>query len=192
MGGLIVSLYANEQIGNEMFDCVYLNSPFFDMNLNPFLEKCIFPLAAYRGKKKPNEIMQGGVSIAYGKSICVREKGEWNYSLAWKPLSAPDVNLGWLRAIYKAQKQLQRGIVVAKPTLIMHSNQSINSDEWNEQFQISDAVLDVKDIAKYALKIEGNVTIISIQNGMHDLILSRKEVRQNVYNQLFNWLNINL
>ena len=49
-------------------------------------------------------------------------------------------------------------------------------------------ILDVKDIQKYAKKIQGNVTIREIPNGLHDLVLSEKTVREGVYQQLFSWL----
>lgn len=87
---------------------------------------------------------------------------------------------------------MQQGIAISKPTLIMHSNQSTYGNTWNEKFNVSDAVLNVKEIEKYAQKIQGKVTIMSIQNGMHDLVLSQKQVRQSVYNQLLEWLKLNL
>ena len=50
-------------------------------------------------------------------------------------------------------------------------------------------ILGVKDIQKYAKKIKADVTVQSIQNGLHDLVLSDKSVREQVYQQLFQWLN---
>jgi alpha-beta hydrolase superfamily lysophospholipase len=50
-------------------------------------------------------------------------------------------------------------------------------------------ILGVKDIQKYAKKIQGDVTIQSIKNGLHDLVLSEKPARDQVYQQLFQWLN---
>jgi alpha-beta hydrolase superfamily lysophospholipase len=187
-GGLIVSLYANQRIGNELFDAIYLNSPFFDMNLNPILKKIVLPLVVKKGNKTPNKIMKGGLSPWYGMSIYYKDKGEWQYNLAWKPHNAPSLNYGWLKAIYDGQKQIQKGIKLSKPTLVMHSKNSVYTKKWKDEMLTGDAVLNVKDIEKYAKKIKGNVQIQSIENGMHDLILSKKSVRDEVYFKLFKWL----
>ena len=74
------------------------------------------------------------------------------------------------------------------PVLVMHSHQSKNPRKWSKDAQSSDVILDVKDIQKYAKKIQGDVTIREIPNGVHDLVLSEKTVRDSVYQQLFSWL----
>lgn len=191
-GGLIVSLYANQRIGKELFDAIYLNSPFYDMNLNPILKKVVLPLVVKNGASKPEKLMKGGLSPWYGMSIYYKDKGEWRYNLTWKPHNAPAVNYGWLKAIYDGQKQIHKGIKLSKPTLVMHSNNSVYGKKWSNDMLIGDAVLNIKHINKYASKIEGNVQIHCIENGMHDLILSKKNVRDLVYEQLFKWLIENL
>jgi alpha-beta hydrolase superfamily lysophospholipase len=191
-GGLIVSLYANHRIGKELFDAIYLNSPFYDMNLNPILKKVILPLIVKKGTKNPDKLMKGGLSPNYGMSIYYKDKGEWQYNLDWKPHNAPAVNYGWLKAIYDGQKQIHKGIKLSKPTLVMHSDNSVYTKKWKKEMLTGDAVLNVKQIEKYAQKIDGNVQIQCIENGMHDLILSKEPVRGNVYNQLFDWLKTNL
>ena len=70
----------------------------------------------------------------------------------------------------------------------MHSNQTKNPRKWGKDAQTSDVILGVKDIQKYAKKIQGDVTVQSIPNGLHDLVLSQKPVRDSVYQQLFQWL----
>ena len=52
-------------------------------------------------------------------------------------------------------------------------------------------MLDVKDIAKYGKRLGSKVTEIEIQDGMHDLILSKKEARDATYQAIFNWLKQN-
>lgn len=186
-GGLIVSLYAHQQLGKEQFDAIFLNSPFFDMNLGDFLEKRVMPSVVKKGAKKPDKIMKGGLPKWYGLSLYKGEKGEWDYNLAWKPHVPPSVNYGWLKAIRDGQLKLQAGIAVGKPVLVMHSDKSVYTKKWTDALFTGDAVLSVDDIAMYAKKLQGNVTVEVIPNGMHDLVLSRLPVRQQVYQQLFLW-----
>ncbi len=41
---------------------------------------------------------------------------------------------------------------------------------------------------RYALRLGADVTKIRIAGGMHDLVLSAKPVREEVYTSLFEWL----
>ena len=41
---------------------------------------------------------------------------------------------------------------------------------------------------RYAKNIKGDVTTIEIKGGMHDLVLSKKEVRTQVYEVMFDWI----
>ncbi|MDR0754453.1 MAG: alpha/beta hydrolase, partial [Prevotellaceae bacterium] len=62
------------------------------------------------------------------------------------------------------------------------------ADKWNDDIICADIVLNIKDIIKHAPKLGNNVTIQSIKDGKHDLILSIKTVREKVYHNLFRWL----
>ena len=93
--------------------------------------------------------------------------------------------MSFVRAIFEAQKEIHQGVSLNVPALVMHSDQSKNPKKWHKNVQTSDVILDVKHIDKYARKIKGDVTISEIKNGVHDLVLSEKSVREHVYQQLF-------
>lgn len=116
-------------------------------------------------------------------------KGEWAFNLDWKPKTASTVQLSFIHAIHEAQKEIHKGIKLNIPLLVMHSHQTKNPKKWNKDATQSDVILDVKDIKKYAKKIQGDVTIQTISNGLHDLVLSATDVRDQVYRQLFDWLD---
>jgi alpha-beta hydrolase superfamily lysophospholipase len=50
-------------------------------------------------------------------------------------------------------------------------------------------MLDVKLIEKWAPKLGGDVTTVTITDGMHDLFLSRKDVRDNAYRTMFEFVD---
>lgn len=86
---------------------------------------------------------------------------------------------------------MQKGLDIPCPVLVMHSDKSVYGDEWSEDFTRGDAVLDVEDIHSYAPYLGKNVTVEVINDGLHDLVLSKKEVRDNVYQTIFSWLKMN-
>lgn len=191
-GGLIVTLYASHTNEKPLYDAVFLNSPFFDFNLNPILEKVGLPLLVKQAKKQPNKLMKQGLDASYGESIYKGARGEWDYLLTLKPHISPPVNYGWIKAIRDGQKKIHHGVVISKPILVMHSDKSVYYKKWTDELYTADGVLSVKDIAKYAKRINGNVQLLEIKEGVHDLVLSKKSVRTTVYMQLFTWLDSNL
>ena len=186
-GGLIVTLYAKEHGDSSLFDGIMLNSPFFDFNKSWFVKKCI-PFASFVGGFLPGIKIAGGFTEQYGKFLHRGSRGEWEYNLAWKPHVAPRINLGWVRAIHKAQRELRQPFEVRKPLLVLHSERSVSSFSDEEQVQSRDAILNVRDIQQVARNIRGQVEIVSVLGGLHDLVLSCKEVRGKVYQIMFDWL----
>ncbi|CAM1365062.1 Alpha/beta hydrolase [Tenacibaculum sediminilitoris] len=189
-GGLIVTNYAGNHLNSDLFHGIICNSPFYEFNLNVLERKIGVPVLSYLSKYFPNKLISSGFSKLYGYSLHNDKYGEWNYSLYWKPHDIPNVNLSFISAIYKAQKNIQNNLVIDVPTLVLYSSQSIYEKKWSDKFNEGDAVLNVNHIKYYANKIRGNVTSCEIENGMHDLILSKKLVRENVYKKMFEWTNV--
>lgn len=190
-GGLIVTNYARNHLNSNLFHGIICNSPFYEFNLNIIERKIGIPILSMLSTYFPNKLISSGFSKLYGYSLHENKHGEWNYSLTWKPHEIPKVNLGFISAIYNAQKKIQNNLVIDVPLLVMYSNKSIYENHWSEKFKEGDAVLNVNHIRNYASKIKENVTSFEIENGMHDLIISKKSVRENVYEKMFEWIDIN-
>lgn len=188
-GGLIVTYYAQERRHSRRFQALFLNSPFFDFNAPQPTAQTPIPEIARLGERYPDSLRKSGLSTLYGESLHQQYKGEWNYNLNWKPLIAPPVNFGWIHAIYSAQENVRHSKKIRIPVLVMHSDNTVRLSSWSDQMFTGDAVLDVKDIAEGAARLGKKTTTIVIPQGMHDLVLSRKPVREKVYQELFNWLS---
>lgn len=186
-GGLVATLYAKDNAGKGMFDGVILNSPFFEFNVPPIL-KSIIPPACAIGRIFPDIKIGGILAEAYGESLHKDYKGEWNYNLKWKPNTVPPISLGWLRAIREGHKELKTCFPILQPVLILHSTATATDWHNDEQMHTMDAVLSVKDIARIGKNIKGDVQITAVKDGMHDLILSRKDVRESAYKTMLSWI----
>ncbi|GGD27126.1 alpha/beta hydrolase [Flavobacterium orientale] len=188
-GGLISSLYANQRKDSPFFDAIFLNSPFLEMNMSWFKRKAAIPLIAKKGLKKPNKTIKGSSLSFYGESLHKDYRGEWDYDLSVKPIVSPNVTYGFIRALYLGHNEIKNRLHITQPILVMHSDKSIQSKSWREDFYYSDSVLDVGDIEKYSYYLGNQVKTIAIKDGMHDLVLSRTPVRNEVYRNLFDWLD---
>ena len=57
-----------------------------------------------------------------------------------------------------------------------------------EEAQSVDTVLDVKQIARWSYQLGPEVTVSRIPGAMHDVYLSRKEVREDAFARTERWL----
>lgn len=186
-GGLIVTLYAKDNPTSLYYDGLILNSPFFDFNISKFSKK-LLPLLCYIGKFIPKIKVSGGFDKKYGESLHKKYNGEWNYHLPWKPNIPPKVNLGWLNAIHSAHRELSNEFEIKKPILLLHSSRSNKENSDTKTIQSSDIILDIDDIIRVSKNMKGDIETVSIENGMHDLVLSTKPVRKMVYKIIENWI----
>lgn len=188
-GGLIVTNYAADHMNSDLFDGIICNSPFYQFNLGELELKTAVPLLSFLGGFFPDIKVASRFSKYYGHSIHKDEKGEWDYSVDWKPHGVAKISLGFIHAVHTAQKKVQEGVEIDVPALILHSDRLVPKKEWSELLFQGDAVLNPEHMKKYGSVIEGDVIIAEIKSGMHDLILSAKPVRDGVYQTMFDWLS---
>lgn len=187
-GGLVAALYAQEGKHRHELAALLLNSPFLALPQGWASRHLAAPLIAAVGRFMPDLKIPGSLPAHYGTSLHRRYRGEWEYNLAWKPLVVFPITTGWLRAIHTAHRRLLRGAVLTLPVLVLHSDRSVRTRGWSEEYFRADGVLNVHDIRTLAPGLGSRVTVKAIAGGMHDLVLSRLPVREQVYREMFAWL----
>lgn len=187
-GGLIATLYAAHHPEQPLIKALWCNSPFYDFNMPALKKRLILPRLSALGKYFPNLKCPSELNQFYVQSLHANYHGEWSFDLNWKKFNYPWVALGFVHAIYEAQKEIHAGLSLSIPSLIMHSDRTTNPRRFNEDARSSDIILSVNDIKKYAKRIQGDVSLLSIKGGLHDLVLSNPSVRTEVYDKLFIWL----
>ena len=187
-GGLTATLYAAHHPQHPLIKALWCNSPFYDFNVPLWKKKFALPKLSALAKHLPSVKFPSELNKWYTSSLHQSLKGEWDFNLDWKKKAYPFVYLSFVRAIFEAQKEIHQGAHINVPALIMHSHKTTYPKKFNRDAQTTDVILDVKDIIKYANKLQGDVTVMTIQNGLHDLVLSEAPVRSEVYSKLFTWL----
>lgn len=187
-GGLIATLYVKNHPDKTLKGLI-LNSPFYEWNMSKFMKYVLIPIVGAIGNVFPNISIPQGENTAYGESLLKDFHGEWEYNRNWKLMQSPPVRSGWLQAINKAHDDILIGERIKIPILLMHSDKSIYGNKWDESFNCGDAVLNVQDISIIGKRIGYNITEAIVVDGLHDLTLSRKDVRNAVYCCIFRWIN---
>ena len=170
-GGLICSLYKKEGEMRDSVRALWLNSPFFDWK---DVDKSKLRAAQALGWFFPFMNNPKAVRPAYVRSLHCNWEGEWDFDLALKPLLGFPAYFGWVRAIFAAHAKVHAGLHLQIPVLSMHSDEA-------------DIVLDWKQVARWSRTLGPNVTVLSFPGALHDLVLSRQEIRDAVFRELFSW-----
>jgi alpha-beta hydrolase superfamily lysophospholipase len=197
-GGLIVPLWLDRlrrrgDIARRHITGLVLNSPWLDLQGPAILRTAptgaaIGAISRIRKKRVLRPPTEGG----YGATLHKEYGGEFDYNLQWKPIGGFPVTFGWLHAVRRAQVKLHRGLDVGVPNLILRSDRSVRevtNPEKIDEIQRGDAVLDVKQIARWAGCIGNRSTIVPIVDAKHDVFLSVPESRHAAYRELDKWLD---
>jgi alpha-beta hydrolase superfamily lysophospholipase len=188
-GGLITALYAHRVRGRGLIQGLFLNSPFFEFNEPWAKRNLLAPVVRQVARVAPKVVVAPGIGTVYGSTIHADYQGTWTYDLVWKPLNGYKVHAGWVRAISRAQRQLQRGLAIDVPVLLATSARSYFGKQVTAAAQDADAVLNVADMSRYGPGLGTSVTMVQLEGGKHDLTLSAPAVQAALFDELRSWLN---
>jgi alpha-beta hydrolase superfamily lysophospholipase len=188
-GGLITSLWSHSRQGQGIVDGLFLNSPFFDFNTSWLVKGPLMAATIAATRRTPYRRIPTSSLGLYGQSLHSEHRGEWSYDLTWKPVQGFPVTSGWLDAIRRGQRRLRAGLGIDAPVMVACSTRTYRGRAWHDDLRISDSVLDVEHIVRWAPRLGPRVTIARFDGGMHDLTLSGKEVRVEVFRELARWVD---
>ncbi|MCD0452773.1 alpha/beta hydrolase [Actinocorallia sp. API 0066] len=188
-GGLITALWADRVQGRGLVQGLFLNSPFFDLNETAVMRAAGVGVARSLRGVRPLAKLPAPLSSVYVTTIHRDFDGEWDFDLKLKPFEGFPVRAGWLAAIRRGQKRVHAGLAIDVPVLVMASTRTVPARAGGEGITGSDIVLDVEHIAKWSPGLGAHVTIVRIENGLHDLVLSAKPARDQVFTELGRWID---
>lgn len=186
-GGLLATNYMIDGEKRSQIKALILNSPFFNLKIPSYLKTPLYLLTQTLSFFSPYSKLDKALSPAYAQSIHKDYHGEWDFNLAYKPIEGFPAYFAWSVAIIQAQKSLQ-GADIRVPIIVMHSSSSKDITTYTKEAQTSDIVLNIEDIKSIGRKLGSDVTLISIQDALHDIFLSKKVVRERAFRELFTWL----
>jgi alpha-beta hydrolase superfamily lysophospholipase len=186
-GGLILPLWLNREQPEQLAGLV-LNSPWLDLQGSAVARVVGTPIIKQVGARQPMREIKRVVTGFYTRSLHHQHEGEWEFDLQWKPIMSFSVYAGWLRAVRAGHAELQRGLDVDCPVLVLSSDRSSQPLEMGEDVHSTDIVLEVAQIRRWSTAIGHHVTYIAVPGARHDVILSRPEPRARAYDELDRWL----
>lgn len=193
-GGLILPLWLDRlntrpggTTGAGIVGAVF-NSPWLDLQGAPWMRSVGTRAIAAMARVKPKSIMKLPPTDAYGSSLHVSANGEWDFNTAFKPLQGFPVSFGWLTAIRRGHAALHKGLDIGVPSLVLRSTRSRFARTYTADVDNADAVLDVKQIARWSGCLGDQVTVVPIEGARHDVFVSKEEPRKAAYAAVDAWL----
>lgn len=185
-GGLVLSLWAAKNPGRA--SALVLNSPWLELQTREIGRLAIAPFLDALSKYQPTNPFRVAEPGFYIRTVSKSFEGEWAINPEWHPDRSFPVYPGWLSAVTKGQQVVARGLNLSIPVLVLLSAKSIFSAVWDDEMKRADIVLDVRGIAQRSTDLGQSVTLVRINNAMHDVFLSEKQVRARAFDAIDEWL----
>ena len=148
-----------------------------------------FPVLSDVALLMPDAAAPKQESPKYNMSLLKTERGEWEFNTELKSDEWPQQYFGYLRATTRGIKWIHAGMQIQTPVLMMRSGCTVDNVKWDEDYMRCDCMLDVNLLEKWAPKLGPDVTTVTVEDGMHDMFLSRKDVRDYAYRTMFEFLD---
>lgn len=187
-GGLLSCNYLIDGEARLDIKALILNSPFLNLKTSGFTKKIIYFISTLVSSISPYSNLSHALSPAYAQSLHKDFYGEWDFNLDWKPIDGFPAYFKWTRAIIQAQNNLKNP-KLKLPILVMHSSCSKDISVYKEEAQSVDIILNIKDIHSIGAQLGEDVTLLNIKDALHDIFLSRIDVRENALSQMLVWLD---
>jgi alpha-beta hydrolase superfamily lysophospholipase len=184
-GGLVAPLWVQDR--EVPVAGMVLNSPWLDLQGSLLLRTAGTRAIDQIGARRPYVTIPREVTGLYAMSLHRDHHGEWPFDLAWKPVDSWPVYAGWLRAVRRGHARVHRGLDLDVPVLVLTSGTSCRPRQWGAECSASDIVLDVRQIRRWAHKLSRHTTLVSVEGALHDVTLSRADVRARVFDEIDRW-----
>lgn len=181
-------------------DAVILNSPWLDLQLDRATNLVIRHVFPHVARFWPTWHVPGGISPTYGQSLHVSECGEWNYDLGLKPLHARPKQVSWLVGVSREITKLHSGgFSTGVPTLLLCSDAdgaggTVKNGSGTRvpepQAFVSDTVLRPSQMRAAAHLVDPHCEVRVIPGAMHDVFLSRPDVRAAAFAAVDEWVDV--
>lgn len=192
-GGLVASLWAHarrDRPAGPVADALVLNSPWFDLNRSWFDRVVTTRAVDLLGRVAPRAVV-GQVGRFYGEWLH-STAGGWTFDQRWKPDRGFGVRAGWLRTIRRGHRAVARGLDIDVPVLVCAAGTSGPYDRWHDALDRTDSVLSTEQIVARAPLLGGDVTIVQVPGGVHDLALSPEPARTAYFDAVRAWVVLRL
>ena len=188
LGGLVAALWADRNPGR--LGTLVLNAPWLELQGSSLIRNIAVHLVEPLARADPRRTLLMPSMPGYWDSVGETAHGEWGLDPAWRPRESFPVRPGWMKAVLAGHAAVAQRLALSSPVLVMLSGRTRIQAEWSEELMGLDAVIDVEETARSALRLGRRTAVFRYPGAIHDIFLSRRAVRQEAYDDLVLWLSL--
>ena len=173
-GGLVAALWAHAHRERGGVEGLILDSPLF--GVGGFVPAVGDEVLRALARMRPLTPLSSRPSV-YATHQLAANGGRWDFDTRLKRPEGVPLRAGWLSAVRQGQFRVARGLEIACPVLVAHSDSSGPDREDSPDLDEQDTVLDVRTVARLATGLGDHVDVRVVPGGVHDLLLSADEPR---------------
>lgn len=174
-GGLVAALWAHAHRERGGVEGLVLDSPFLGAG-SVFAPMVGDEVLRALARLRPLTPLSSRPSV-YATHLLAANGGRWDFDTRLKRPEGVPARAGWLSAVRQGQARVARGLDIACPVLVAHSDTSGPDRDDNPDLDRQDIVLDVRTLARLAPGLGPDVDVRVVAGGVHDLALSADEPR---------------
>lgn len=196
-GGLTAALWADRHPG--ALRGLVLNSPWLELQASDMVRTVSRGVVDAVRKRHPKQILplpDNGfyqrLLTGYGLENDPDQDDPfvsgWNPDPRWRWCPGFPVRAGWLGAILDGHDRVTEGLRIDCPILMLTSGKSLFEQAWSDDMRGADTVLDVEKLWQRASILGTHMTLIKCEGAIHDVLLSRRAVRDFALDEMEHWL----
>lgn len=204
-GGLACALWADRHPGAA--DGLVLNSPWLEYHGSTGMRQAGAPVVEILARTSPTFVLPTAEDDFYQRALTAWRPNPdaeavpghegsddpfwttgWNPKPEFRTGSGAPVRPGWLSAVLNGHTRVAAGLDVECPILVLTSARSLTGNTWSEDFRAVDSVLDVKQIWKRVPELGSHTTLVKLDDAVHDVTFSRREVRERAFEEIGRFL----
>ena len=184
-GGLVASLWADRHPG-ELAGLV-LNSPWIDLQGSVIVRALVPPIVRGLATRAATFALPLPDNGFYARSLDALRDGSWTYEPELKRNPSQPTRSAWLTAVMAGHNKVSAGLAIDCPILMVTSSRSDFRRRWSDELLGVDTVLDVSRLAAKAHRLGRHVTLVRLEGAIHDIVLSRRAVRERFADEIRRW-----
>lgn len=184
-GGLVAALWAQRHPG--ALRGIVLNSPWIELHGSSVIRTLLPALVRGVATHTATLALPNPDTGFYARSLAILNDGTWSYDLELKRSPSPPGRSGWLDAVMAGHVKVAAGLGIDIPILMATSTKSDFRRRWSDELTGVDIILDVSRLAAQAHCLGRHVTLVRIEGAIHDIALSRRDVRERFADEIRRW-----
>ena len=184
-GGLTAALWADRHPG--VLDGLVLNSPWIDLQGSALFRALMPRIVRSVATRASTFVLPLPDNGFYARTLEMLRDGAWTYDPELKRNPSQPTRTAWLTAVMAGHDKVSAGLNIDCPILMVTSTRSDFRRRWSDELLGVDTVLDVSRLAAKAHRLGRHVTLVRLEGAIHDIVLSKRAVRERFADELRRW-----